>query len=222
MGIKISKTTTEPVSLSQKPHLARAMSMDMETGETKPLKNVWEGSSWTRFEKQRGKLMEKSNSFIGSRSVSAASPVAPEVPSAIVVVDPFSTGAHLAAAICEAGFLCVRVLSIWDSPVALLVQEGIVVEFVATVQYDDQAVDQDFATNKVNDSQNFVTVFTSHLELQRYPMNRLWMNYEGCRSRSLPPYLEQRLVWSWPTGCQHDWDCDRTVKSAHWHEETSI
>ncbi len=42
-----------------------------------------------------------------------------------------------------------RVFSIWNSPVAALVQEGINVEFSATIQHNDQIDDQDAATNEV-------------------------------------------------------------------------
>ena len=124
----------------------------MNTGESTQLKGVWESSSWAKLEKQKGKMMEKANSFIGSRSLSSPRPrsnSSSEVQEAIVVVDPFSTGAHLAAAICGSGLLCDRVLSTWDSPVASLVQEGIAAEFFATIQYDDQIPDMDVATDKV-------------------------------------------------------------------------
>ena len=66
-----------------------------------------------------------------------------------MIVDPFSTGAHLAAAVCKAGFKCARVFSIWDSPVAALCQDGITAEYCATVQHDDQLQDEDIATNNV-------------------------------------------------------------------------
>ena len=86
--------------------------------------------------------MERANSFIGSRSQRAG----PDAP-AIVIVDPFSTGAHLAAAVTNAGYKCIRVFSIWDSPVAALVQEGLVLDFSATLQHNDRSADQDAATN---------------------------------------------------------------------------
>ena len=63
----------------------------------------------------------------------------------IVVVDPFSTGAHLADAVYTSGFKCARVFSIWDSPVAALIQKGIDVEFTATVQHNDGNNDQEAA-----------------------------------------------------------------------------
>ena len=104
------------------------------------------------MEKSRGKLLERANSFVGSRSRSATSA---EVsvdgkPKAIAIVDPFSTGAHLAAESVKRGYKCVRVLSIWDSPVAALVQEGVDVEFDATIQNNDSLKDQQEATDQVN------------------------------------------------------------------------
>ena len=42
-----------------------------------------------------------------------------------------------------------RVFSIWDSPVAYLVQEGVTVEYVATLQFNDRNPDEDLATNDV-------------------------------------------------------------------------
>jgi hypothetical protein len=59
----------------------------------------------------------------------------------IVVVDPFSSGAIIARRAIAEGFHCIRVLSELDSPVAKLVQEGLVLEFDATFQYDDRSQD---------------------------------------------------------------------------------
>ena len=66
-------------------------------------------------------------------------------PSIMVVVDPFSTGAHLAREVTRAGLKCARVFSIWDSPVAALIQQGLEVEYCATVQHNDSAADQEAA-----------------------------------------------------------------------------
>jgi hypothetical protein len=56
----------------------------------------------------------------------------------------------LAAAVNHAGLKCARVFSIWDSPVAALVQESVGhVEFSATIQFDDRNPDEDTATNEV-------------------------------------------------------------------------
>ena len=56
------------------------------------------------MEKSRGKLIERGNSFVGyrSRDIDAASASA-SAAGAIIVVDPFSTGAHLAVAISDKG-----------------------------------------------------------------------------------------------------------------------
>ena len=62
---------------------------------------------------------------------------------AIAVVDPFTTGAHVARYVNQAGYKCVRMLSILNSPVAHLVQEGIEVTYDATIQHNDQMEDQD-------------------------------------------------------------------------------
>ena len=65
-----------------------------------------------------------------------------------MIVDPFSTGAHLAAAVCAAGYKCARVFSIWDSPVAALVQQGLALDFSATIQHNDNLPNQDLATDE--------------------------------------------------------------------------
>lgn len=70
------------------------------------------------------------------------------VKGAIVIVDPFSTGAHLAAAVCAAGYKCARVFSIWDSPVAALVQQGLTLDYSATIQHNDILPNQDVATDE--------------------------------------------------------------------------
>ena len=103
--------------------------------------SLWDGSAWNKLERARGKSMEKANSFIGSRGSKSVENAA------IIIVDPFSTGAHLALAVTNAGYKCARVFSIWDSPVAALVQEGLTLDFSATIQHNDRAHDQDAATN---------------------------------------------------------------------------
>lgn len=119
------------------------MSFNAETGEKENLKSFWERSSWAKLEKQKGRNLSRANSFVGSRSSQS------EEKGAVIIVDPFSTGAHLAAAVCEKGFKCARVFSIWDSPVAALIQEGITAEFCATIQHNDQLENQDEATDMV-------------------------------------------------------------------------
>ena len=56
-----------------------------------------------------------------------------------------ATGAHLAAEVSNRGLKCARLFSIWDSPVAALVQQGLEVEYTATIQHDDRNEDQDDA-----------------------------------------------------------------------------
>ena len=68
---------------------------------------------------------------------------------AIVIVDPFSTGAHLAAAVCNKGYACVRVFSTSNSPVAALVQQGVHAEFVATIEHDEHNSDKEFSIRQV-------------------------------------------------------------------------
>jgi hypothetical protein len=135
---------------------------------------MWEGSTWNKFEKSRGKFMDRSNSFIGSRSRTSTSAgkfkndafsfamirwylsvdtllyLEHEEKGCIVIVDPFSTGAHLASDVCKAGYKCARVFSAWDSPVAALIQQGLIIDYCATIQYNDRAGDVDTATNEVN------------------------------------------------------------------------
>ena len=92
--------------------------------------------------------MDRGNSFIGYRS--SHLPNESEM-GAVAIVDPFSTGAVLAASVSKAGYKCVRVLSEWDSPIASMVQSDFKsLEFCATIQYDDRKPDQDAATNEVS------------------------------------------------------------------------
>ncbi len=78
----------------------------------------------------------------------------PDCPGVIAVVDPFSTGAHLATEITKAGLKCARIFSIWDSPVAGLIQQGIVAEYCATIQHKNTMEDQDVAINDTIKSLN--------------------------------------------------------------------
>lgn len=91
--------------------------------------------------------MDKANSFVGTHTPRAHSE---KYPGAIAVVDPFSTGAVLAASISAAGYQCVRILSVWDSPIANMVLDELKkLEFCATIQHDDRTTDQDAATYEV-------------------------------------------------------------------------
>eukprot|EP00596_Hydrurales_sp_CCMP1899_P000255 CAMPEP_0119051766 /NCGR_PEP_ID=MMETSP1177-20130426/73276_1 /TAXON_ID=2985 /ORGANISM="Ochromonas sp, Strain CCMP1899" /LENGTH=963 /DNA_ID=CAMNT_0007031083 /DNA_START=116 /DNA_END=3007 /DNA_ORIENTATION=- len=135
-------STDGPETLSKgKSAITRGISFQGESEESPQA--LWEGSAWNKLEKSRGKMMERATSFIGTRGRSATQAAR----DAIVIVDPFSTGAHLAAAVCAAGYQCVRVFSIWDSPVAALVQEGLTIDFCATIQHNDRLPNEDAATN---------------------------------------------------------------------------
>jgi hypothetical protein len=68
---------------------------------------------------------------------------------AIAIVDPFSTGSLLAQAVCQAGYLCVCVLSEIDSPIANFCLEGIEIRYAATIQHNNRLDDQSMAIQKV-------------------------------------------------------------------------
>jgi hypothetical protein len=57
---------------------------------------------------------------------------------AVVIVDPFSTGALLAEKVVAGGRHCVRVFSEFESPVASMVSENITIQYDATVQHDER------------------------------------------------------------------------------------
>jgi biotin carboxylase len=58
----------------------------------------------------------------------------------------------LAVEVVKRGFKCVRIFSVWDSPLTSLVQQGVDVEFDATVQYNDTSTDTDASTNQTLES----------------------------------------------------------------------
>eukprot|EP00904_Undaria_pinnatifida_P012537 jgi/Undpi1/8413/HiC_scaffold_25.g10881.m1 len=64
---------------------------------------------------------------------------------AVVVVDPFSSGAVLAKRVIAEGYRCIRLFSVIDSPMAKLIQEGTVLEFDATFQFDARSLDPEGA-----------------------------------------------------------------------------
>ena len=104
----------------------------------------YDTSSFMKMEKNRGKMLERSNSFIGQSMRSKASK-----DGCVIIVDPFSTGAHLALGFIQAGYKCGSLLSIWNSPVASLVQEGLVLpEFAVTIQHNNEDADQNKAINE--------------------------------------------------------------------------
>eukprot|EP01034_Spumella_vulgaris_P037707 gene37707-46522_t len=77
--------------------------------------------------------MDRANSFVGSRSRTQSQNHEGVREGAIVIVDPFSTGAHLAAEV------------FWDSPVAALVQKGLDIDYSATIQHNDKLDNQEQA-----------------------------------------------------------------------------
>jgi hypothetical protein len=104
--------------------------------------------------------LERANSFVqraqpasdtsaGDHAPAPCSSSSPPTDGIVAVVDPFSTGAHLAAQAAKLGYKVVRVFSIWDSPVAALIQEGVNVDYFATIQHNDQNPNQDAATDAV-------------------------------------------------------------------------
>jgi hypothetical protein len=115
---------------------------------------MWENSPWGKMERSMCRL-ERANSFRGTAA--EAPEGAEQLPRGagagaggglVAVVDPFSTGAQLAAQAAKLGYGVVRVLSIWDSPVAALIQDGVTVDYFATVQFNDQDPSEDDATNQ--------------------------------------------------------------------------
>lgn len=142
----LKRVPTEPKALPGRPELSRGMSFNEETGEKESQQSMWDAPAYKKT--GTASMMNRANSFVGTRERSSS--VVPSKDGAVVVVDPFSTGAHLAAAVTEAGYKCVCLFSIWDSPVAMLVQDGVVCEFSATLQHDDRAPDQNAAINAVS------------------------------------------------------------------------
>mmetsp|Transcript_37218 Transcript_37218/g.37900 ORF Transcript_37218/g.37900 Transcript_37218/m.37900 type:complete len:506 (-) Transcript_37218:227-1744(-) len=105
------------------------------------IKEIWDNSAWEKMQKNggrpgRGYSLTKQGSF---REVNKG---------AIMIVDPFSTGAHIADGVCKAGFICGRIFSTWDSPVAALVQKGLEVDYTATIQHNDKIEDVEAATEQ--------------------------------------------------------------------------
>lgn len=122
------------------------MSFNAETGEKESAQELWDGSSWVKMRRNRGMTMDRSNTFIGA-------PIPEEITlkdEIIVIVDPFSTGAHLAAEVCKQGYRCARVFSVWDSPVAALVQKGLKIDFCATIQFNDRLPEHEIAVIEVS------------------------------------------------------------------------
>lgn len=145
-----------------KPISNRSISFNAKTGEAEHSQTVWEGSSWEKMGKSRGKTMDRANSFVGRTTRGASIDEGKDFEGVVAVVDPFSTGAHLANEIRKKGFKCARVLSAWDSPVASLVMEGLGdVDFCATVQHNDRMEEQDIAVQQVRFSYHHFSLFSS-------------------------------------------------------------
>jgi biotin carboxylase len=151
---KRTSSHAEPTTLAR-PHMpSRGMSFNAETGEKESSQAMWEGSSWEKFGRSKGKTMDKANSFVGRANSfvggrdNGNEPLK-EIEGAVVIVDPFSTGAFLASEVRKRGVKCARVLSAWDSPVASLVAEGVSsIDFCATIQHNDRLSDQDLAVSQ--------------------------------------------------------------------------
>jgi hypothetical protein len=69
----------------------------------------------------------------------------PPVIGAVVIVDPFSTGANLAAMASSWGYQIILVFSELDSPVAKLVAEGANVQPMLLIQHNSRERDQERA-----------------------------------------------------------------------------
>lgn len=158
-----SKPMEIPVELSRRKELPESIpSNNLEPiGSMVPLEREREqygslSSSWRLMEKSRGKQMSLSNSF------SAKSPLADveltqsakKLPrdGMVVIVDPFSTGLHLAAQAAKYGLKVARVFSIWNSPISSLVQQGIEVDFCASIQHNNTHPDANKAVEETIES----------------------------------------------------------------------
>ncbi len=75
----------------------------------------------------------------------------PPVTGAVVIVDPFSTGANLAAMVVKWGFKLIIVFSELDSPVAKLVSSENSLSPTLLIQHDSTANNQNEALKKTLD-----------------------------------------------------------------------
>jgi hypothetical protein len=69
----------------------------------------------------------------------------PPIIGAVVIVDPFSTGANLAAMASSWGYQIILIFSELDSPVAKLVAEGATVQPMLLIQHNSRDRDQERA-----------------------------------------------------------------------------
>ena len=120
---------------------------------SKKFLQVWNEKDWAPIQK-RGSFGHKS---IAEKEAAAAitqktdatpthqtplnPPATRQFTPAIIVVDPFSSGALLANAAINRGYHCIRVNSENTSPVADLVQAGMSTQYDATVQFDSDEPD---------------------------------------------------------------------------------
>jgi hypothetical protein len=207
---------TEPTQLSGNRNRSHShqYSFNAHTGEKESIQFLWENSAWGRLERSKGKVMERANTFVGPAPVYHRKE-RKELDEAIAVVDPFSTGAHLAKQVALAGYKVVRILSIWDSPVAALVEKGLVVEYCATLQFNDLNPNPEAAMAEVTDSavrlclSQFLSLCLSlSISISLFPMVsvRLFPKSKRCPSLSMRSSLVLKLVWNWPTLCPIAWD----------------
>jgi hypothetical protein len=131
---------------------AGSLSFNTETGEPESSQTLWDEATFNRLGRNRGRMMDRSNSFIGGGNTNE------NKETAVVVVDPFSTGAHVAAEICRLGYKCIKVLSTWDSPVAALVQQGMVINYLVTIQHNSNLLEQDIAIDEVITKKNEIII----------------------------------------------------------------
>lgn len=130
------QAATQPVGVEINPLEEKRFSFSYKFASDAPAA-VWDRSPWVH--------LRRNASFAAAKGGDAT----PRQPKneAVAIVDPFSTGAHLAKYVTQCGYRCIRVFSIYNSPVAALVQADMQIDFDATIQHDDNAADQDAAVN---------------------------------------------------------------------------
>eukprot|EP00605_Chrysophyceae_sp_TOSAG23-4_P002260 GSChrysophyteH1.ASY1.ANO1.2504.1 assembled CDS len=118
--VPLTRKSTEPSLLTRSDSgkgRTRSLSFATGTGQKADEQSIWESAEWVKMERSKGKMMDRSNSFVLTSGTRSRSNTASWIDTSISI-DPFSTGAHLANEVTKAGLKCARVLSIWDSPVA--------------------------------------------------------------------------------------------------------
>ena len=141
------KTPTEPrimVSKSSSGDKLVDVYVNSITGDSENIQNTWEDTTFSKM--NRG--LARGNSFVGFRSRSVTN--ADEKNSVIVIVDPVSTGVHLAATVCAMGYRCARIFSSWNSPLAsLFLNDEILPDYCATIQHNDSIENQGNSISEV-------------------------------------------------------------------------